>query len=179
MARATTRRRVHEAVLALVGEVGVGGLTMEAIAARAGAGKQTLYRSWPSPSAILFDALLERDRGGGGYALVVDTGDLRTDLVALVTGIVAELTQASSDRILRAATAQVLTDPELNAELLHRLLGPQTRAITERLAAATVARPDEVAELLIGAVFHRWLLRTSPFDDGWITRHVERVMRAG
>lgn len=177
-ARATTRRRVHEAVLDLAAEVGLPGLTMEAIAARAGAGKQTLYRSWPTPSAILFDALLARDGDGDGHPVVPDTGDLHADLVALVAGTVAELTDASSDRLLRAATAQVLADPEMNEDLLDRLLGPQLLAIAARLRSGAVSSPDEVAELLVGAVFHRWLLRTRPFEPDWVERHVSRVLAA-
>ncbi|WP_235866305.1 TetR/AcrR family transcriptional regulator [Serinibacter arcticus] len=165
-------------MLELAGEVGFGGLTMEAIAARAGAGKQTLYRSWTNPGAILFDALLDRDRGDAGDALVPDTGDLRADLVALASGIVAELSDPASDRLLRAATAQVLTDPDLNLELLHRLLEPQMRAIGERWRIADVDAPDELAELLVGPIFHRWLLRTRAFDDAWLGRHVDRVLAA-
>ena len=80
MARATTRRKVHDAVLSLAREGHVGSLSMEGVAARAGISKQTLYRSWPTTGDILFDALLARSEDGDGVVEIPDTGDLRADL---------------------------------------------------------------------------------------------------
>ena len=50
----TSRRAILDAAFKLVGEVGYAKLTMEGIAARAGVGKQTIYRWWPSKGAVLF-----------------------------------------------------------------------------------------------------------------------------
>ncbi|MDF9803357.1 AcrR family transcriptional regulator [Streptomyces sp. HB372] len=52
-----SRRAIHDAALALVGEVGYRRTTIEGIAARAGVGKQTIYRWWPSKAAVLMEAL--------------------------------------------------------------------------------------------------------------------------
>ena len=57
MARPTTAARVFAAVLHLADRGGPSALTMEGIATEAGVGKQTLYRTWPSIHALLFDAL--------------------------------------------------------------------------------------------------------------------------
>ena len=51
---------------------------MEAIAARAGVGKTTIYRRWPSKEALVLDALNELRP----QPKLVDTGDLRADMVA-------------------------------------------------------------------------------------------------
>ncbi|MYW95794.1 TetR/AcrR family transcriptional regulator [Amycolatopsis rubida] len=178
MARASTRARVHAAVLSLAAESGFGGLTMEGIAARAGAGKQTLYRTWSSPAAVLLDALLGQSLDASGEVAIPDTGDLRADLETLVHGMIAELTDPATDRLLRAVTAELQTDPAIGAEVLDRLLGPQLRAIADRLARAEAACPEDGAELLLGPVFHRWLLRTRPFPEDWPAAHVDRVLRA-
>ncbi len=177
-ARASTRARVHAAALNLAADVGLAGLTMEGIAARAGAGKQTLYRTWPTPAAILFDALLTRSTDANGTVVVPNSGRLSDDLAALMAGTVAELQDPATDRLLRAVIAELQNDPDLGPQVLDRLLGPQLRAVADRLCAAHVPDAVDGAELLMGPVLHRWLLRTRPFTDNWLTAHVHRVLRA-
>lgn len=178
MARPRTRDKVHAAVLALAREGRVGAITMEGIAARAGISKQTLYRSWPSTGAVLFDALLARSTDEEGAVVVPDTGDLRADLETLCLGMVVELTDPTHEPLLRAVTAEILTDDELATQLREQLLGVQLAAITERLQRADIADAEDVTELLVGPVFHRWLLRTRPFTSAWVKTHVARTLRA-
>lgn len=176
--RASTRVRVHAAVLALAADAGLAGLTMEGIAARAGAGKQTLYRTWPTPAAILFDALLARSTDAHGQVVVPDTGRPAQDLVVLMTQTVAELQDPANERLLRAVIAELQSDPDLGAQVLDHLLGPQLMAVADRLRAAGLSDAVDGAELLLGPVLHRWLLRTRPFTADWLTAHVGRVLRA-
>ncbi|MDO9378840.1 MAG: TetR/AcrR family transcriptional regulator [Nocardioidaceae bacterium] len=176
MARDSTRSRVHAAVLLLVMENGYGQLTMEGIASRAGVSKQTLYRTWPSRSAVLFDALL--GRSGGEDVEVPDTGDLAADLEALILATVEEMTDPPMNRLLRAVTADIQSDDPLASELSTRLLAPQLDAVTARVARAGITDPEEAVELLYGAVLHRWLLRTRPFTTAWVKAHVARTLRA-
>lgn len=177
MARSTTRTRVFAATLGLVGEQGLASTTMEAIASRAGVGKQTLYRSWPSKAAILVEALLERSLVNGGVD-IPRSGELASDLQRLVTGTVAELTDPTMERLLRAITAEVQSDSRLAADVVTGLLQPQTDAVAARLRESGVVEADAGAELLFGAVFHRWLLRTGDFSQDWIAGHVRRTLRA-
>src|SRR6266508_4745192 len=78
-----TRLAILAAAFELVGEVGYAGLTMEGIAARAGAGKPTVYRWWPSKADVLLEALATKAElhipipDEGGYA-----ADLRGFLTA-------------------------------------------------------------------------------------------------
>ena len=55
--------RAHTAILEatrdLIVEVGYDSMSIEGIAARAGVGKQTIYRWWPSKAAVLLDAFLD------------------------------------------------------------------------------------------------------------------------
>jgi AcrR family transcriptional regulator len=178
MARATTRRKVHDAVLALAGESRVGSLTMEGVAARASVSKQTLYRSWPSTGAILFDALLARSEGADADVVVPDTGDLDADLDSLATAMVAELTDRTVEPLLRAVAAEIQADAALATQYRELLLSVQMSAIADRLRRGGVADPDEVAELFVGPILHRWLLRSRPFTADWVARHVARTVRA-
>jgi AcrR family transcriptional regulator len=178
MARPATRSRVHDAAIALVRESGYTHLTIEGIAARAGVGKQTLYRTWPSTAAILCDALLSASLDDNGLVAVPDTGDLAADLHTLVVQTLAELADPTFDRLLRAVTAELQTDEELAAQLRVHLLEPQLRAVGERMARAGVAETHAGVELLFGPIFHRWLLRTGTFEKDWADDHVARVLLA-
>lgn len=171
--------KVHAAALslALEGSKPVS-VTMEGIAARAGVSKQTVYRSWPSTGAVLFDALLARSADESGRVVVPNSGDLASDLLTLATAIIAELTNPIEEALLRAVTADLQSDAALAAQYRELLLGPQLSAISARLFDAGVSAPGDAAELFVGPIFYRWLLRTRPFDAEWVSAHVGRVIRA-
>ena len=53
------RKRILAAASALLNEGGLSAVTMEAISARAGVGKPTIYRAWPNAHAVAMTAFLE------------------------------------------------------------------------------------------------------------------------
>src|SRR5919201_4334058 len=76
------RRAILDAAMALIAEVGYDRMTIDAIAARSGASKPTLYRRWPhGKPELVADAIRERRAEGGEPP---ETGSLRGDLLALV-----------------------------------------------------------------------------------------------
>jgi AcrR family transcriptional regulator len=74
---------LRESVLALLAEVGYDRLTMDAVAARARAGKTTIYRRWQTKAELVVDAL---DSLKGDHE-IPDTGSLRQDLHALAQAL--------------------------------------------------------------------------------------------
>src|ERR687891_660297 len=93
----TSRRAILAAALDLVREVGYAKLSIEGIAARAGVGKQTIYRWWPSKGAVLFDAFLTLSESQDGEVEALpDTGDLEADLKLVLRATVAELNETAS-----------------------------------------------------------------------------------
>jgi AcrR family transcriptional regulator len=178
MARAQTRTKVHEAVLDLAAEGRVGSITMEGVAARAGISKQTLYRSWSSTSAVLFEALLARSTDETGAVAVPSTGDLARDLEHLATAMIDELTDPTREPLLRAVTADIQLDESLAVQYRDLLLRPQLAAVADRMRHSGVVEPEDVAELFLGAIVHRGLLRSRPFDPEWVTAHVRRTLGA-
>ena len=72
-------RRVADAAVALFGEAGWAGFSVEAVAKRACVGKASIYLRWPTKEALLVEALRRRV----GIIAEVDTGSLRGDLVRL------------------------------------------------------------------------------------------------
>lgn len=102
-------------------------ITVAAIAERAGVGKQTIYRWWPSKSAVLLDAMIYRARQ---IAPAPDSGDLRTDLRAFLRSTFAAV--EDNRRLLLGALREALADT----------------AAMDRLASFTAARRDELAMIL-------------------------------
>ncbi|MFJ6795591.1 TetR/AcrR family transcriptional regulator [Streptomyces sp. NPDC091268] len=190
-----SRRAILDAALALVGEVGYPKLTIEAIAARAGVGKQTIYRWWPSKAAVLLDASLAlagdagAQAGGDAGAQAAwtgfpDTGDLAADLKHVLRLTVDEFNDERYDATARALTAAGASDPELGARFNERLLEPQLALYEERLRAAREAGQlaadadlRMVVEMLLGPLTHRWLLRTGPLTHAYADALVDRVLR--
>ncbi|MFD4663663.1 TetR/AcrR family transcriptional regulator [Streptomyces halstedii] len=197
-----SRRAIHDAALALVGEVGYGRTTIEGIAARAGVGKQTIYRWWPSKAAVLMEAFLDladrRAAGTGrtgaveegragqteGGAAVPDTGDLAADLKAVLRATVDELNDQVTAAPVRALAAEGIVDPALGAQFVGRLLDPRTRPYVTRLRAAQEAGevradvdPHIALELLLAPLTHRWLLRNLPLTHAYADRVVDHALR--
>lgn len=171
-----SRTAIHAAARELVAEQGFARTTIEGIAARAGVGKQTIYRWWPSKAAVLLDAVVAEQLPGDGAPPLPDTGDLAADLRTTLVETVAYLTAPGTEHLLRALTAEMQHDPVLAVAVRTQLLGPQMGTIVTRLAAAEVDDPELVTELLLGPIFHRWLLGTEPLDDAYVTRLVARVV---
>ncbi|MEU8092039.1 TetR/AcrR family transcriptional regulator [Micromonospora chalcea] len=177
-----SRRAILAAALELLTETGYSALTVEAIAARAGVGKQTIYRWWRGKGAVILDALAD---DMPEVIALPDTGDLRADLRAVLRATVAEFADSRLSATTRAITIETLADEELAAQARDRLLRPQLNAVRARLEAAREAgqvRPDTaldlVVELLFGPLYHRWLLRNGPLTDDYADGIVDLVVTA-
>ncbi|WP_184569026.1 TetR/AcrR family transcriptional regulator [Streptomyces zagrosensis] len=177
-----SRRAILDAALELVGEVGFGKLTIEAIAARAGVGKQTIYRWWPSKAAVLFDSFLDQSDGAPEIVLP-DTGDLAADLKTVLRATVDGMGDPKYALPTRALIAESQNDPELGAEINARILEPQLAAWTERLRVAQQAGQIAAGidmrvtvEMIVGSIFHRWSLRTLPMSHAYADAIVEQVL---
>jgi AcrR family transcriptional regulator len=178
-----SRQAILTATADLVGEVGYTKLTVEAIAARAGVGKQTIYRWWPDKGAVLLDAYLTLV-GADQDLTFPDSGDLEADLRLVLGSMVDSLTDPGFEQRYRALLAAIQDDPKLAAALLDRLLRPWLAATKQRLRAAQQAGRignvdlEVAAELLYGPVYYRWLLRTGPISRQYVDGVVAMTLRA-
>ncbi|MFE2151028.1 TetR/AcrR family transcriptional regulator [Streptomyces lavendulae] len=182
-----SRRAILDAALTLVGEVGYNKLTIEAIAARAGVGKQTIYRWWPSKAAVLLDASLSLSGEAveeGGWTGFPDTGDLAADLKTVLRITVDQFLDERYDAPTRALTAAGATDPDLGTRFTEQLLEPQLALYEERLRTAVDAGqlPADtdlrlMVEMLVGPLTYRWLMRTAPLAHAHTDALVDVVLR--
>ena len=162
---------VEEAILAatleILDEAGFEDLTIEAVAARAGAAKTAVYRRWPSKVPLVVEALT---RSGPRFE-VADTGSLRTDLIALWHSV-ADGGERSVERLLPVVTTYLNSRHDLMDVMRDRYFRPRlqaTRAVIARAVARGEIRSDvdpELAfDLLFGPLAYRWLLGSPPDED--------------
>ena len=180
----TARRAILAAALDLVREVGYAKLSIEGIAARAGVGKQTIYRWWPSKGAVLFDAFLTLSESQDGEVEALpDTGDLEADLKLVLRATVAELNDPRYDGPMRALNTEIAHDPALAAAYAERLDGPLKQLKKERLRSAQrdgqLAEDldlDVAIEMVWGPLLNRWLHRSGPVTPEYTDQVVETAL---
>ncbi|NGO72128.1 TetR/AcrR family transcriptional regulator [Streptomyces boncukensis] len=180
-----SRTAILQASMELVGEVGYNKLTIEAIASRAGVGKQTIYRWWPSKAAVLLDAFtatVDSDEYANG---IPDSGDLEADLKAVLRATVDEFTDPSFEAPYRALAIAGAADAELAAQFAERLTGPGFAVYERRLRAAQEAGqvdPDLdlslATELLLGPFQQRWMTYYRPLTYEFVDDLVDMALRA-
>ena len=164
--------RAHAAILAAVRDllttVGYERLTIEAVAAKAHVGKQTVYRWWPAKSALVAEAAL------AGYLAMPrtdsdPTGDLVADVRAWIVDAYGRLADPATVALIRGLAAAA-ADRDSDADLLYaQITRPSRDQLVTRLAAGvTHGQVDPatdlgvVADTLAGAVLYRVLARRPP-----------------
>jgi AcrR family transcriptional regulator len=173
----STRRSEHsrgailDAAWELFGRIGLRELSIEAIAKAAGVGKTTIYRWWPSKSAVVLDALERHFRAAIPFP---DTGSVAQDLRKQMRSA-ATMLQSPIGSAYLALVAEGQHDPDLARALIERIIAPRrgeardvlVRGI-ERGDLAADLDPDLVVDLLYGPIYYRMLVTRAPLTRKYI-----------
>jgi AcrR family transcriptional regulator len=159
---------ILDATFRLLSSPGTEALTIDAIAAEAGVGRQTIYRWWPSKGAVVADAMAR-------YAQVVvparDTGSFTGDLRAFLTDSFAGLeNEVIADRLRQIVAeaqhdehvARVLADFTAARRAALRTLLERGRAAGELAADADLGM---LVDMVYGVLWYRLLVRHAPLDE--------------
>jgi AcrR family transcriptional regulator len=163
----------------ILDEAGFAGLSIEAVAARAGVSRPTVYRRWPTKLDLAVDAVLRT----APPLDVTETADPQADLCRLVSGLAAEMTSSPIGRVIAAAFTGGDTSAEpLTRKLTKAYLRPGRAAITGILKRAIrqgILRDDLdldlVLDLVLGAPTHRWLTTGKPVGAATIRAAIDLV----
>jgi AcrR family transcriptional regulator len=184
---AQAHKAIIGATLALLAEEGFQGLSIEAVAAKAGVGKTTIYRRWSSKDELVIDAIRELQVD----LPVVDTGNFRNDLVTLFkTAYQGMVARPLLGQLVLKFIGEYQTNPEIFQVFLTQLVIPrfqQFRHMVEQAQAREEIRRDIDWTLVIGLVtgplyFHwiitRFLVPSSSFSpDEWVEQMIDAVMQ--
>lgn len=165
----------------LLAEVGFGGFSIDAVARRAGAGKPTIYRWWPSRADLLV-AVYERERAT--RMAEPETGSLKGDLAVHIRALFAAWRETPAGHALRGIVAEAQAAEPALVLLWDRLLPSLSRPLRAMLGDA--ARRGEVdpadtemlAELASGFLLRR-LLTGQIDDDRAAIERMSRILATG
>jgi AcrR family transcriptional regulator len=174
-------RAILEAAVALLAQRGLAAMSIEEVAARAGVGKTTIYRRWPSKGLLALDAFVASFRE---EQPLPDTGTLGGDLRAALRAWVRAVTNTPMGPMLAGLIAEAQHDPELRGAWRDRVLEPlrtQHRIMLDRAMArgeipSSVDR-EVVLDMFFGAAEHRLLLGHLPMTEAFIDEVVDVIMR--
>lgn len=125
---------ILEAALDVLAETGYDGMTIDMVAARAKAGKATLYRRWPSKAELVIDAVACLKQNDRDLASLPDTGSLRDDLIAMIrTPTVLEGERKL--QVMAGIASMISRSPELAEAARLAIVEPRlaiNRALMER-----------------------------------------------
>jgi AcrR family transcriptional regulator len=175
-----SRRVIIQTAVELLAEHGFAGTTIEAIAARSGAAKTTIYRHWPDKRAVLLagvEAMVPP-------ATAPDTGSLRGDLVGFARDLTRIVSTPPTAALVPALIDAAERDPEI-ARLLADFTAQRRRPVHDALERAVERREIRagldaglVEGLLLGPIFYRRLLARQPIDDAFVDAIVDAFMSA-
>jgi len=176
---AQTGQAILDATTQLLIEVGYGRLRVDAVAARAGVSKATIYRRWRSKSELLRATLSQVEE----TVPIADTGDLRRDLQALMRTAVVEFVDSEAADLMPQLSAEAQIDPEVR-EFLHsyaRTRRGAVREILERAQHRGDVRDDldleVVIDMLTAPIFVRKLITGASINTRAIDDAIDVVLR--
>lgn len=174
--------RSRAAILAagrqLYDELGVRGITIEAIVARTGIAKTTVYRHWRSRQDLVVDILEQAAVEFPSISTDDPLGDVSEMLLALWAALAQPMERAGLVGMIESTIGDAdLT--ELHRGFLASRAAPLIAAVTRTLEhgeAAVTGSPQLLADLLASPIIVRAFIRGDPPDVSFVDRLVSAVL---
>jgi AcrR family transcriptional regulator len=173
-----TKTVVLQAAFAVIGELGFGGATIDAIAQRSGVARSTIYRHWPDRADLLIESMAHTVGSVGSVTI----GDIRSDLVALAMQVGNVLGSEPMGSVIASVVLESRRDKDLDQ--LRAKFVEHRKAEGKALVAAAIDRgelppatdPLEVAEELAARVFFQTLVLRETLDGAWAEELVDGIV---
>jgi AcrR family transcriptional regulator len=178
----TLDTRIIEAAIETLSDVGFDVMTMDMVAARAKAGKATVYRRWTSKAELVRDALIWMSRSSVDLDRLPDTGSLRGDLLAVLKPYSKDFGERKL-RVLSGLGSFFSEHRKFAEEATAGIYEPwiavnralMQRAI-ERGELAANADIDLACQVIISMTSHRTLTQSKPFDKRFYSALLDNIL---
>jgi AcrR family transcriptional regulator len=179
---ATRDPAILDAAVEVLAETGYDGMTIDMVAARAKAGKATVYRRWASKSELVLDAVACLKNAQLDPAALPDTGTLRGDLVAMIKPHSIQDAQRKM-QVMGGLVSMLTRHPELVEAAQAVIVEPRlrvTRILLQRAIDRGEIRADCDVELLAlvssSMAAHRTLIQRKPVDRAFLISIIDHVL---
>jgi AcrR family transcriptional regulator len=176
------RKAILAAAAELLLDRGLPGVSMDAVAERAGVSKATIYRWWATKETLALDMLY--NEWTKVTPQTYESGSIRLDLLALLGAWSRLASGRPYGRVVAALIMEGQTDPAFSAEYHRRMVEPrraQARAIfghaIKRDEIPAETRVEVAIDLIYGPLYHRLLHDHAPLDDQFVDDIVEMALR--
>jgi AcrR family transcriptional regulator len=168
---------ILQATRELLTECGYDAMTMDAVAERAGTGKSTVYRRWPSKVRLTVDSLLCSKQLS--ISEVPDSGSLREDLLSVATMAM----RMKNDELMSGLISAIREDAEVAAVFHEQFVSGRVRLMRELLERARErgealpgADLDMIAAVAPAMIHYRKIVAHRPMDQEFAERLVDEVI---
>lgn len=175
-----TRAAILAAARALLERGGLTAVTIEAIAAKAGVSRPTIYRYWPNAPAVAMAAFLEAASAPAAKTSRSPLAALRAQLHA-----VADAFAAPAGRSVAAMVAAAQSETELAKAFRNEFIARNrdaARLMLERCIAERLVVPpadiDLALDLVFGPLFYRLLMGHAPITRSFVDQLLDAVIPA-
>jgi len=174
-----SRERVLRVASELLGESGVGGVSVDEVARRSGVAKTTIYRHWPTRADLVIDTCAQLSAGQD----VPDTGTLAGDVRVLLLEVAELLRTARWSSVMPSIIDAAERDPALAAvhSRIQRGHADPLRAVIARaVRRGDLPASTDAAVLiagLLGPLFYRRWFSREPLDGPFVESVVAQVIR--
>lgn len=163
-----SKAAILEATWQLLQSIPLKRLSIEAISREAGVGKTTIYRWWPSKTAVAVDAFLAQ------IEAVLPFPETKTVAESLVLQVqqVVKAFQGDVGRIVAGIVAEGQDDPEALTSFCDRFLNPRREVARQVIQKGidsgeldSALDLDVAMDILYGPIYYRLLLQHLPLDE--------------
>lgn len=175
-----TRAAILKATAELTRENGVPGVTIEAVATRAGVGKPTIYRYWANAHELVMAALME---AAPSHEAEVPAGDDPIEGLRAVLHRIAETFASTTGRYVAMMLAAANEDSEVSKAFRSHFIRTRRSEAAAELAKAEAksllrdgADVPLALDMMFGAVFYRLLMEQKPLDKAAMDRLLDAAL---